>query len=81
MYHELFSPTKVQGQCDVCGGGLYQRADDTPETHKKRIDVYMAQTRPLIDYYRSDGVLREIDGESDVETVYHALLDAMHKVA
>ena len=81
VYHELFSPTQVRGQCDACGGGLYQRADDTPETHKKRIDVYMAQTQPLIDYYRSAGVLREIDGESDVETVYHALLDAMHKVA
>jgi adenylate kinase len=81
VYHELFSPTKVQGRCDVCGSGLYQRADDTPETHKKRIDVYMAQTQPLIDYYRSAGVLREIDGESDVETVYQALFDVMHKVA
>lgn len=77
VYHEVFNPPKVAGVCDVCGGTLYQRADDTPETHKKRIDVYMAQTRPLIDYYRADGLLREIDGERDVEGVYGALLDVI----
>jgi adenylate kinase len=77
VYHEVFNPPKVAGVCDVCGGTLYQRADDTPETHKRRIDVYMAQTRPLTDYYRAAGLLREIDGEQDVESVYGSLLDVI----
>jgi adenylate kinase len=79
VYHQLFSPPKVRGVCDVCGGELYQRADDTPETHKKRIDVYMAQTQPLIEYYRARGVLREIDGEPDVDPVFHALYDTVRE--
>jgi adenylate kinase len=79
VYHQLFNPPKAPGVCDVCGGGLYQRADDTPETHKKRIDVYMRQTQPLIDYYRSAGVLSEVNGEPDVDTVYHTLLEAVQE--
>jgi adenylate kinase len=81
VYHQLFSPPKVEGVCDVCGGTLYQRADDTPETHKKRIDVYMEQTQPLIEYYRSAQVLCEIDGEPGVDSVYDALLDAVQSAA
>jgi adenylate kinase len=81
VYHQLFNPPGVAGVCDVCGGVLYQRADDTPETHQKRIDVYMAQTRPLIDYYRAASVLREVAGESDVDTVYRALLDIVQEAA
>jgi adenylate kinase len=77
VYHELFNPPQVAGVCDVCGGTLYQRADDTPETHKRRIDVYFGQTRPVIDHYRAAGVLVEIDGEPDVDTVYGALLGAV----
>jgi adenylate kinase len=81
VYHQLFNPPEVAGVCDVCGGVLYQRADDTPETHQKRIDVYMAQTRPLIDYYRAASVLREVAGESDVDTVYRALLGIIQEAA
>jgi adenylate kinase len=81
VYHQLFNPPTVPGVCDACGGELYQRADDTPETHKKRIDVYMEQTRPLIDYYRSAGVLVEIDGEPGVDAVYRALLKAIKEAA
>ncbi len=77
VYHQLFSPPRVPGVCDVCGGVLYQRADDTSETHKKRIEVYMVQTRPLIDYYRSLGLLRVIDGERSVDEVQAALLDVV----
>jgi adenylate kinase len=80
VYHQLFSPTKVEGVCDLCGGTLYQREDDTPETHQRRIDVYMAQTRPLIDYYRDAGALAQVDGEPDVDSVYEALLDAIRRV-
>jgi adenylate kinase len=81
VYHQLFSPPAQAGICDLCGGTLYQRADDTPETHKKRIDVYMEQTSPLIAYYRSAGVLAEIDGEPDVDVVYRALLSAIEEAA
>jgi adenylate kinase len=79
VYHELFNAPSVEGVCDVCGGALYQRADDTLETHKRRIDVYFAQTRPVIDHYRASGVLVEVDGEPDVDTVYAALLKAAQR--
>jgi adenylate kinase len=68
-YHELFSPEKVKGICDACGGELYQRTDDMPETQKRRIKVYMEQTAPLIDYYRQQGTLVEIDGEQSIQAV------------
>ncbi|MBN1639636.1 MAG: adenylate kinase [Anaerolineae bacterium] len=79
VYHELYSPPRVAGACDACGGTLYQRDDDTPETHKRRIDVYFAQTKPVIDYYRTSGVLVEVDGEPDVDTVYAALLQVVQE--
>lgn len=81
VYHQVFSPPRVEGVCDVCGGGLYQRPDDTPETHKRRIDVYMEQTQPVIDYYREAGVLAEVNGEPDVDTVYDALAAAIRGTA
>jgi adenylate kinase len=77
VYHVLFNPPREAGKCDVCGGELYQRPDDTPETHRKRIDVYLAQTAPLIEYYRERGVLAEIDGEQDIKGVQAALLAAV----
>ncbi|MCD6555072.1 MAG: adenylate kinase [Chloroflexi bacterium] len=79
IYHELFSPPKVAGRCDVCGGELYQRADDTPETQRRRIEVYFQQTTPLIEYYRRQGLLVEIDGEQSVEQVRADLLAAIQQ--
>lgn len=79
VYHQPFSPPKVEGVCDVCGGTLYQRPDDTPATHKRRIDVYVEQTQPVIDHYRKIGALVEVDGERDVGTVYSALLTAVQE--
>jgi adenylate kinase len=74
MYHELFSPPQEPGVCDKCGGELYQRLDDTPETQKHRIEVYFKQTAPLIDYYRDKGLLVEIDGRGSIEEVQAELL-------
>ena len=68
-YHEVDSPPKVTGKCDRCGGELYQRADDNTETVKKRLEVYFAETSPLIDYYRSAGKLLEINGEGSTGEV------------
>lgn len=78
-YHELFSPEKVKGICDACGGTLYQRADDTPETQKRRIQVYMEQTSPLVDYYRERGTLVEIDGEQSIQAVQADAREAIEK--
>ena len=80
-YHTLFSPPKQVGVCDACGGELYQRSDDTPETVRNRLQVYFQQTLPLIDYYRRSGVLTEIDGEQEVEAVQSDLLVAVRQVA
>lgn len=68
-YHVDVNPTKVQGVCDVCGGAVIQRADDTESTVKERIEVYEAQTKPLIDYYRNQGLLQEVNGAQDVAAV------------
>lgn len=73
MYHQLFSPPQTVGICDRCGGELYQRPDDTPETQKHRITVYFEQTAPLIDYYRSKGLLAEVDGRPGIEEIQAAL--------
>jgi adenylate kinase len=69
MYHELFGPSQQAGVCDKCGGELYQRPDDTPETQKHRIEVYFEQTAPLIDYYRDKGLLVEVDGRPGIDEI------------
>ncbi len=74
MYHQLFSPPNEEGVCDKCGGELYQRPDDTPETQKHRIAVYLEQTAPLIDYYREKGLLVEVDGRPGIGQIQAELL-------
>ena len=76
-YNVVELPSKVAGKCDRCGGELYQRADDTEETARKRLDVYFAQTAPLIKYYTEAGKLVEIDGEKNVEKVGSDLIAAI----
>lgn len=76
-YHTISSPPKVWGRCDKCGGELYQRADDTEETVKKRLKVYFAETAPLIDYYTRAGKLLQIDGEGKVEEVSQRIMAAL----
>lgn len=71
-YHRLYNPPKVAGTCDVCGGhDFYQREDDKPETVKNRLDVNIKLNTPLIDFYQQQGILHTIDGEQDIEQVYH----------
>lgn len=69
-YHTLFNPPKVEGVCDKDGGKLYQRDDDKAEVVTQRLDVNIAQTQPLIDYYSNQGLLRNIDGERDIKVVF-----------
>ena len=76
-YHIVHIPTKVEGVCDRCGESLILRDDDKPETVKKRLDVYHAQTQPLIDYYTSKNVLKSVDGTQDMEDVFQAIVDIL----
>lgn len=80
VYHAKYNPPKVPGRCDVDGSSLYQREDDKPETVKNRIKVYLQQTTPLIDYYRKQGLLVEVDGTKSIEEVGQDLLAAIGKV-
>ena len=73
-YHIKFNPTKVEGICDACGGELVLRADDKPETVQKRLDVYHEQTQPLIDYYQTQNILKEVDGTLPLEDVFQAII-------
>jgi len=76
-YHTTGSPPKVWGRCDKCGGKLYQRPDDSVESIRKRLEVYFAETAPLIDYYGRLGKLLEIDGEGDVGEVAKRITTAL----
>ena len=67
------SRTTVEGCCEACGGGLYQREDDRPEAIGKRLETYFEETEPLVGYYRQAGILREVDGEGTVGEVRTAI--------
>lgn len=79
IFNEKFNPERIRGVCDFDGSELYQRDDDRAETVKRRIDVYLAQTSPLIDYYRNNGKLVEVDGMESIEQVTTDLLQAVKK--
>lgn len=69
-YHIVFNPSSREGVCDLCGGELILRNDDRPETVEKRLQVYHEQTKPLIDYYAGQQVLKTVDGTQDMEQVF-----------
>jgi adenylate kinase len=76
-YHEVDNQPKVTGKCDRCGGELYQRADDKPETIKNRLKVYEKETSPLIDYYKKSGKLLEVISEGGPEAVHRKILTGL----
>jgi adenylate kinase len=76
-YHVKFNPPEEPGICDEDGGELYQRDDDKPETVRKRLEVYWEQTSPLIDYYRQQGVLVEVDGDQPIDAVTEDLREVI----
>ena len=76
-YHLVNVPPKQEGICDVCGGELYQREDDAPETVAKRLEVYHKETQPLIDYYESEGVLKCVDGTIGRDNVFKVLAEML----
>jgi adenylate kinase len=79
VYHRTFNPPRVAGKCDEDGSELYQREDDSADTVRRRIRVYMEQTSPLIEFYRSEGKLKEIDGTRPIEEVTTVLMTAIGK--
>ena len=76
-YNLNTSPPSVEGECDDCGGSLYQRDDDKAEVVARRIEVYNQETQPILDYYRGAGILSDVDGEQSVESVGEALSAAV----
>jgi adenylate kinase len=79
IYHEKNNPPKVTGICDQDGSALYQREDDKRETVMRRIQVYQEQTAPLIEYYRQQGLLVQIDGTIGIENVTDRLAIAIQE--
>jgi adenylate kinase len=79
VYHQKYNPPKMAGKCDTDGSELYQRDDDKPATVENRIRVYLAQTSPLIEYYRQKGLLAEVDGTMAIENVTADMMAAIRK--
>ena len=73
-YHLVFAAPKQEGICDKCGSELVLRDDDKPETVMKRLNVYHAQTQPLIDFYTNMGILKTVDGTVDMMDVFSAIV-------
>jgi adenylate kinase len=78
-YHLMFKPSRVEGVCDVCGGELYQRDDDSPETVRFRLYTYYKETSPLIGYYYAQDLLVEVNGEQGIAEVQADLRAAVQE--
>jgi len=77
MYHLRYSPTRVAGRCDACGGETYQRDDDREETVRRRLEVYTEQTAPLEMFYEGKGLLRRVPGMGPISEVTERLVGAL----
>ncbi len=69
-YHLLYCAPRKEGLCDQCGGGLYQRSDDTEEIVRRRFKTYLEQTQPLLEFYEKKGILIQCDGQEDISSVF-----------
>ncbi|APH18577.1 adenylate kinase [Clostridium botulinum] len=69
-YHIRFNPPKIEGKCDICDNELIQRKDDTEATVKERLEVYSKQTYPLINYYKDNGIISEVNGTESINEVF-----------
>lgn len=77
MYNVYFNAPKKEGSCDKCGGALFQRDDDKEETIKKRLEVYNAQTAPLIDYYGKKRILSSVKGTGNIDDIFKAVCTSL----
>lgn len=80
-YHKVFNPTKVEGTCDRCGGHeFFQREDDKPETVKNRLDVNIKMNTPLLDFYKKQGLLHEVNGNQDIDKVFADIKEILEQI-
>lgn len=77
VYHITANPSKAGDRCEQCGATLITRADDQPDTIRKRFQVFREQTAPLIDYYRQRGLLRTVNADATPDEVYQRLLSVL----
>lgn len=78
-YNLIYNPPPEDNRCEKCGGQIIQRSDDNEDTIRKRIRVYIEQTTPVIDFYRSRNNLFEVDGNQDVDKVFQDILNFLDK--
>ncbi|WP_040210052.1 adenylate kinase [Clostridium polynesiense] len=76
-YHTKFNMPIIAGKCDICGSDIIQRKDDTEETVRERLDVYKAQTQPLIDFYEDRNVLSKVDGTKAINEVFESICNIL----
>jgi adenylate kinase len=76
-YHIISSPPKTPGKCDKCGGELYQRSDDREETVKERLNIFFAQTIPILDYYKKQSKLIRVNGNLGIQEVAREIISAL----
>lgn len=79
IFHVVSHPSKAEGVCDVCGGALYQRKDDTVESLTVRLEEYSSQTAPVLEYYEAQGIVDKIDASQPIENVWSDTLKALEK--
>ncbi|MCM0649415.1 adenylate kinase [Clostridium swellfunianum] len=76
-YHNKFNPPIIEGKCDVCGSDVIQRKDDEESTVRNRLEIYDAQTQPLINYYRDKNLLSVVDGTQAINDVFKNICDIL----
>ena len=79
-YHMVSSPPREPGKCDKCGGELYQRSDDNEKTVRERLKVFFAETVPIINYYKKQDKLAEIDGNQDISRVAKKMVEVLQAI-
>ncbi|MFF7469436.1 adenylate kinase [Streptomyces sp. NPDC008092] len=79
VFHVTYSPPKQEGVCDICGGELYQRDDDSEDTVRTRLEVYHTQTEPIIDYYKAQGLVVTISSLGPVDEITQRALEALKR--
>jgi len=79
LFHLINKPSKVEGVCDDCGGVLYQRSDDNEATIRKRMQVYMESTKPIVEYYAQTGRVKEVSGDKETAQVRDDLVKILNE--